>query len=68
MPSYVIYVDRCWNPAVQDQATDQAFRFGQRARSRRRRSRFGKNLDRPAGARLRAVFAVSPNRTGGFAA
>jgi SNF2 family DNA or RNA helicase len=26
----VIHVDRWWNPAVEDQATDRAFRIGQR--------------------------------------
>jgi SNF2 family DNA or RNA helicase len=28
--SHVIHVDRWWNPAVEDQATDRAFRIGQR--------------------------------------
>jgi SNF2 family DNA or RNA helicase len=27
--SHVIHVDRWWNPAVEDQATDRAFRIGQ---------------------------------------
>jgi non-specific serine/threonine protein kinase len=26
----VVHVDRWWNPAVEDQATDRAFRIGQR--------------------------------------
>ena len=30
----VVHFDRWWNPAVEDQATDRAFRIGQRARSR----------------------------------
>ena len=29
--NHVIHVDRWWNPAVEDQATDRAFRIGQRA-------------------------------------
>jgi len=29
--SHVIHVDRWWNPAVEDQATDRAFRIGQRS-------------------------------------
>jgi non-specific serine/threonine protein kinase len=29
--SHVIHFDRWWNPAVEDQATDRAFRIGQRA-------------------------------------
>jgi SNF2 family DNA or RNA helicase len=28
--SHVIHLDRWWNPAVEDQATDRAFRIGQR--------------------------------------
>jgi SNF2 family DNA or RNA helicase len=28
--NHVIHVDRWWNPAVEDQATDRAFRIGQR--------------------------------------
>ena len=28
--SHVIHFDRWWNPAVEDQATDRAFRIGQR--------------------------------------
>jgi SNF2 family DNA or RNA helicase len=28
--SHVIHIDRWWNPAVEDQATDRAFRIGQR--------------------------------------
>ncbi|MEV3983397.1 DEAD/DEAH box helicase [Nonomuraea sp. NPDC049758] len=28
--SHVVHVDRWWNPAVEDQATDRAFRIGQR--------------------------------------
>jgi non-specific serine/threonine protein kinase len=28
--SYVIHLDRWWNPAVEDQATDRAYRIGQR--------------------------------------
>ncbi len=28
--SHVILLDRWWNPAVEDQATDRAFRIGQR--------------------------------------
>ena len=28
--SHVIHVDRWWNPAVEDQATDRAYRIGQR--------------------------------------
>jgi SNF2 family DNA or RNA helicase len=28
--SHVIHYDRWWNPAVEDQATDRAFRIGQR--------------------------------------
>jgi len=27
--NHVIHVDRWWNPAVEDQATDRAFRIGQ---------------------------------------
>jgi SNF2 family DNA or RNA helicase len=27
--SHVVHVDRWWNPAVEDQATDRAFRIGQ---------------------------------------
>ena len=30
--NHVIHVDRWWNPAVEDQATDRAFRIGQRQR------------------------------------
>jgi hypothetical protein len=30
--NHVIHVDRWWNPAVEDQATDRAFRIGQRKR------------------------------------
>ncbi len=30
--SHVIHLDRWWNPAVEDQATDRAYRIGQRAR------------------------------------
>ncbi|MEL6348746.1 MAG: SNF2-related protein [Myxococcota bacterium] len=30
--SHVIHYDRWWNPAVEDQATDRAWRFGQRRR------------------------------------
>ena len=29
--SHVIHLDRWWNPAVEDQATDRAFRIGQRS-------------------------------------
>ncbi|MFE2755916.1 DEAD/DEAH box helicase [Actinosynnema sp. NPDC059335] len=29
--NHVIHLDRWWNPAVEDQATDRAFRIGQRA-------------------------------------
>ncbi|MEX2505010.1 MAG: helicase-related protein, partial [Egicoccus sp.] len=28
--NHVIHYDRWWNPAVEDQATDRAFRIGQR--------------------------------------
>ena len=28
--SHVIHLDRWWNPAVEDQATDRAYRIGQR--------------------------------------
>jgi SNF2 family DNA or RNA helicase len=28
--NHVIHLDRWWNPAVEDQATDRAFRIGQR--------------------------------------
>ena len=28
--NHVVHVDRWWNPAVEDQATDRAFRIGQR--------------------------------------
>ena len=28
--NHVIHIDRWWNPAVEDQATDRAFRIGQR--------------------------------------
>jgi len=28
--NHVLHVDRWWNPAVEDQATDRAFRIGQR--------------------------------------
>jgi SNF2 family DNA or RNA helicase len=28
--AHVIHLDRWWNPAVEDQATDRAFRIGQR--------------------------------------
>src|SRR5262249_50952967 len=28
--SHVVHFDRWWNPAVEDQATDRAFRIGQR--------------------------------------
>jgi non-specific serine/threonine protein kinase len=28
--SHVLHFDRWWNPAVEDQATDRAFRIGQR--------------------------------------
>jgi len=28
--NHVIHVDRWWNPAVEDQATDRAYRIGQR--------------------------------------
>jgi SNF2 family DNA or RNA helicase len=28
--SHVVHLDRWWNPAVEDQATDRAFRIGQR--------------------------------------
>ena len=28
--NHVMHVDRWWNPAVEDQATDRAFRIGQR--------------------------------------
>ncbi|MET8357987.1 DEAD/DEAH box helicase [Micromonospora sp. NPDC005171] len=30
--NHVVHVDRWWNPAVEDQATDRAFRIGQRRR------------------------------------
>jgi hypothetical protein len=30
--NHVIHLDRWWNPAVEDQATDRAFRIGQRSR------------------------------------
>jgi non-specific serine/threonine protein kinase len=32
--NHVVRVDRGWNPAVEDQATDRAFRIGQRRASR----------------------------------
>jgi non-specific serine/threonine protein kinase len=28
--NHVVHVDRWWNPAVEDQATDRAFRIGQK--------------------------------------
>ena len=28
--NHVVHLDRWWNPAVEDQATDRAFRIGQR--------------------------------------
>ncbi|MCC6521332.1 MAG: SWF/SNF helicase family protein, partial [Polyangiaceae bacterium] len=28
--THVVHFDRCWNPAVEDQATDRAFRIGQK--------------------------------------
>ena len=46
--NHVVHVDRWWNPAVEDQATDRAFRIGQtreragpQVRLRRARSRSG---------------------------
>ena len=29
MPHHVVHLDRWWNPAVEDQATDRAYRIGQ---------------------------------------
>ncbi len=35
--NHVVHVDRWWNPAVEDQATDRAYRIGQRQRVHVRR-------------------------------
>ncbi len=47
--NHVVHVDRWWNPAVEDQATDRAFRIGQtpqRAGAQVRLRRHGRGEDR----------------------
>ena len=49
--SHVVHFDRWWNPAVENQATDRAFRIGQtqeRARAQVRLPRHGRGADRRA--------------------
>ena len=49
--SHVVHFDRWWNPAVENQATDRAFRIGQtqeRARAQVRLPRHGRREDRSA--------------------
>ncbi len=49
--SHVVHFDRWWNPAVENQATDRAFRIGQkqeRAGAQVRLPRHGRGEDRPA--------------------
>ena len=72
--NHVIHFDRWWNPAVEDQATDRAFRIGQRKNVQVRKLVRGhaRGADRPAdraeeGARRadrrRAASAGSPSST-----
>ena len=47
--SHVVHFDRWWNPAVENQATDRAFRIGQtqeRAGAQVRLPRHGRGEDR----------------------
>ena len=50
--SHVIHFDRWWNPAVENQATDRAFRIGQRTQCD------GPQIHLP-GARLKSGFRRS---------
>jgi non-specific serine/threonine protein kinase len=69
--NHVIHLDRWWNPAVEDQATDRAFRIGQRRDVQVRRLVCAGTIEERiddiiAGKRSLADLAISPGE-GSFA-
>ena len=63
--NHVVHVDRWWNAAVEDQATDRAFRIGQRRASQVQRFFCTGTIEEMIGPRVVTRPALSAAASGG---
>ena len=63
--NHVVHVDRWWNPAVEDQATDRASRIGQRRASQVQRFVCTGTIEEMIGPRVVTRPALSAAASGG---
>src|SRR5690625_3015255 len=62
--NHVVHVDRWWNPAVEDQATDRAFRIGQRHNAQVRKLVCAGTVEEKVAAMIRDKRALAEQIVG----